>query len=60
MTAPTILKSLVIAALLSCAWAYADDAIDSSVEDGKTTAPIKVSELRCALVEGQVRCTFGS
>jgi len=60
MTAAQILKSLLIAALLICASARADDAVDSASGDGKTTAAFKVSDLRCQLVEGQVRCTFGS
>jgi len=55
MTATKILKSLLIAALLSCAWVHADDSIPSSREDGS----FKVSEMRCQVVEGQVRCTFG-
>jgi hypothetical protein len=60
MTTTKILKSLLIAALLSCASAHADDAIPSALEDGKTTASFKVSEMQCQLVEGQIRCTFGS
>ena len=60
MTATKTLKSLLIAALLSCASASADDATPSGLEDGKTTASFKLSEVRCQLVEGQIRCTFGS
>ena len=60
MTLTKILKSLLIAALLSCASAHADDAIDFALEDGKTTAPLKISDVHCQLVEGQIRCTFGS
>jgi len=59
MTAPKILKSLLIAAALSCASAHADDATYSAPEEGKTTASFKISDLRCELVQGQIRCTFG-
>jgi hypothetical protein len=60
MTAPKILKSLLIAVLLCCVSAHAAEATYSAQEDGKTTASYTVSELNCQLVEGQIRCTFGS
>ena len=60
MTATKILKSMLIAALLGCASAQADDAIDFALEDGKTTAPLRISDVQCRLIEGQIRCTFGS
>lgn len=56
MSASKILKSLLIAALLSCTWAHANEA---TTDDGNAIAAFKVSEMRCQLVEGQVRCTFG-
>ncbi len=59
MTATKILKSLLIAALLSCGSARADDTSYLGVDDGNTTASFKVSALRCQLLEGQIRCTFG-
>ena len=59
MTATKILKSLLIAALLSCASAHAGEARQVAVEDGDSTTSFKVSEVRCQLVEGQIRCTFG-
>jgi hypothetical protein len=59
MTATKILKSLLIAALLSCASAHADEASQVIVDDGQTAASFKVSEVRCQVVEGQIRCTFG-
>jgi hypothetical protein len=52
MNAARILESLLIAALLSCASAQASEVTGST--------RIAVSELRCNLVQGQVRCTFGS
>ena len=55
-----ILKSLVIAALLSCAGAHAKDPVYPASADGASTESFQVSELRCQLVEGQIRCTFGS
>jgi hypothetical protein len=60
MTTTTILKSLLIAALLSCASAHANDSANVAAEGGKATASFKVSELQCKRVENQVRCTFGS
>jgi hypothetical protein len=60
MTTTKILKSLLIASLLSCASAHANDSTNVAAEDSKTTASFKVSELKCKLIEGQVRCTFGS
>jgi hypothetical protein len=59
MTALKILKCLLITAVLSCAAAHADDATYSALEEGKTTASFKISDVRCQLVKGQIRCTFG-
>jgi hypothetical protein len=49
MPTTKILKSLLVAMLLSCTSAYAG---------GDTSDSFKVSDLRCKFVEGQVRCTF--
>jgi len=54
-----ILKSLLTAALLSCAAGYANDAVYPVPGQGEAAAPFKVSELQCQVVEGQLRCTFG-
>ena len=59
MTTTNILKSLLIAVLLSCASAHAGDAMRAAARGSNTTAPFKVSALSCQLVEGQIRCTFG-
>ena len=53
-----ILKSLLIAAALSCAAAHAA-AASSALEEGMNAASFKVSDLRCKVVSGQIRCTFG-
>jgi len=53
-------KSLLIAALLTCASAYAADSrIQVAMEDGKTIAQFKIGDSRCALVDGQIRCSLG-
>jgi hypothetical protein len=56
MTSTSILKSLLVAALLSCASAHAGD---RTSEAGETAGSFTVSELHCQVVGGQVRCTFG-
>jgi hypothetical protein len=60
MTSASILKSLLVAALLSCAAAHAGDRLPVASEDGEPASSFKVSKLRCEVVEGQVRCTFGA
>ncbi len=58
MTATRIVKSFVIAILLSCGSVHAAGMTGSGTQDG-ATAPVKVADLRCERVENQVRCTFG-
>ena len=59
MTTAKILKSLLIAALLASATAYADQTpIQVAMEDGKTIAQFKVGDSRCVLIDDQVRCTL--
>jgi hypothetical protein len=54
-----ILKGMLIAALVGCATAYADQApIQVAMEDGKTTAKFNIGDSRCVLVDGQIRCTL--
>jgi len=58
MTTTKILKSLLIAALLASATAYADQSpIQVAMEDGKTIAQFKVGDSRCVLIDDQIRCT---
>ena len=58
MTTANLLKSLLIAALLTAATAKAgESAIRVALEDGKTVAQFKVGDSRCVLVDDQVRCT---
>lgn len=60
MTTTRILKSLLIAALLTTASAHAgDDAIRVTMEDGKTVAQFKIGDSNCELIDGQIRCTLG-
>jgi len=60
MTTTRILKSLLIAALLTTASARAgDDAIRVTMEDGKTVAQFKIGDSNCELIDGQIRCTLG-
>ena len=59
MTATRILRSLLIAALLSCASAHAGAAVAFDLEDRRTTAPFKISDMTCKVVEGQIRCSWG-
>ena len=55
-----ILKSVLIASLLAPATASAaDDTIQVGTEDGKTIAQFKIGDSRCALVDGQIRCSLG-
>jgi len=56
--AMTILKSLLIAALLAAApGRAADNAIQVALEDGKTVATFKLKDSRCVLKDERVRCT---
>jgi hypothetical protein len=60
MTTTRILKSLLIAALLTAASAHAgDNAIRVTMEDGKTVAQFKIGDSSCELVDGQIRCSLG-
>jgi len=58
MTTAKILKSLLIAALLSSsAVAYADQTpIVIALEDGKQVASFKVGDFDCVLKDAQIRC----
>jgi len=57
MTTTKILKSLLIAALLSSAAAYADQTpIVIALEDGKQVASFKVGDFDCVLKDAQIRC----
>ena len=57
MTTAKILKSLLIAALLSSAVAHADQTpIVIALEDGKQVASFKVGDFDCVLKDAQIRC----
>ena len=57
MTTTKILKSLLIAAVLSSAAAYADQTpIVIALEDGKQVASFKVGDFDCVLKDAQIRC----
>jgi len=59
MTTTKILKSLLIAALMTAASAQAaDDTIRVAMEDGKTVAQFKIGDSNCELIDGQIRCTL--
>jgi len=59
MTTTKILKSLLIAALITAASAQAaDDTIRVAMEDGKTVAQFKIGDSNCELIDGQIRCTL--
>ena len=59
MPATKLLKNLLFVALLGCASAHAEEATYPGPQEGKATATVLVSDLRCELAEGQLRCTFG-
>lgn len=59
MTTANNLKSVLIAVLLSCASAYANEPARFDAQDGETSASFKPSDMQCQVIEGQVRCTFG-
>jgi serine/threonine protein phosphatase PrpC len=52
-----ILSSLLIAALLVSASAFADDKIVVSLVDGTAQAVFKVGDARCVLADDEIRCT---
>ena len=57
MNATKILKSLLIAALLSSGAARAaDDTIVIALEEGKQIATFSVGDSRCMLKNDQIRC----
>ena len=57
MTTTKILKSLLIAALLSSATAHAaDQIIVIAMEEGKQVASFSVGDSRCVLKDDQIRC----
>jgi len=58
MNATKILKSLLIAALLSSAVAHAadDQTIVIAMEEGKQIASFSVGDSRCVLKNDQIRC----
>jgi hypothetical protein len=52
-----ISRSLLIAALLMSATAYADSAIQVVNEYGRPVAQFKVGDSHCVLKDDQIRCT---
>jgi len=52
-----ISKSLLIAALLMSATAYADNAIQVVNEYGRPVAQFKIGDSHCVLKDDQIRCT---
>jgi hypothetical protein len=62
MTTPKVLKSLLIAALLSSAVARAADQtpIVIALEDGKQVASFKVGHFDCVLKDAQIRCALAT
>jgi len=59
MTTTKILKSLLIAALLSSATAHgADQTIVTAMEEGKQVASFSVGDSRCVLKDDQIRCAL--
>ena len=58
MNATRILKSLLIAALLTSAAAHAaDSSIVIALEEGKQVAAFKLGDANCVLKNDQIRCT---
>ena len=58
MTTVKILKSMLTAALLSSAAAWAHDTIQVAAEDGKNVhGEFKVGDARCVVFENQIRCS---
>ena len=57
MNATRILKSLLIAALLTSAAAHAaDSSIVIALEEGKQVASFKLGDASCVLKNDQIRC----
>ena len=52
-----IIKSLLIAALLSVSAARAEGTVEVVNELGKPVAQFKLGDSRCVLVDGQIQCT---
>ena len=52
-----ISKSLLIAALLMSATAYADNAIQVVTEYGRPVAQFRIGDSHCVLKDDQIRCT---
>jgi hypothetical protein len=58
MTTTKILKSLLIAALLTSATAYAaDQNIVITLDEGNEVTSFKVGDFDCVVKESQIRCT---
>jgi hypothetical protein len=58
MTTATLIKSFVIAALLTSVTARAaDNTIAIAMEEGKQVASFKLGDARCVLKNDQIRCT---
>jgi hypothetical protein len=53
-----IIKSLLIAALLSVSAARAEGTVEVVNELGKPVAQFKIGDSRCVLKDDQVRCTI--
>lgn len=61
MSITTVLKTLLIAALLACGAARAADPTIQVVRDqGTPVAQFKVGDARCVLKDDQIRCTPAS
>ena len=61
MITTKILKSLLIAALVSSSVAHAaDQPIVIALEDGKQVASFKVGDFNCVLKDAQIRCAPAS
>ena len=54
---PKILQSLLIGALLSASFAFADSTIQVSSDNGKQQAAFSLGDSKCVLVNETIRCT---
>ena len=52
-----LLTSLLMAALFASSAAFADNAIQVSMVDGKQQAQFKVGDARCVLIDDQILCS---
>lgn len=52
-----ILQSLLIGALLSASFAFADSTIQVSSDNGKQQAAFSLGDSKCVLVNETIRCT---